>query len=242
MPSRSRISTTASTCDATSDPVAGDLTFHPGAGQLRAIKAAVFALCLLPFVILVLAAFRIGGFDLGANPVESLIHQTGLWGLRLLLVTLAVTPVRRLTGWNWLVRLRRMLGLFAFFYVLCHFLSYAIIDQRLAAGPIVEDIIERPFITIGILGLILLLPLAVTSTNRMMRRLGRRWQSLHRLIYPIAILGVWHFWWQVKQDIREPLIYASVLALLLGFRIWHRWRRAPAARPGLVRAGGRAAG
>jgi sulfoxide reductase heme-binding subunit YedZ len=218
--------------------VAGSLTRHPGAGQLRAIKLVVFALCLVPFATLVMATFRVAGFDLGPNPVESLIHQTGLWGLRLLLVTLAVTPLRRLTGWHWLIRLRRMLGLFAFFYVLCHFLSYAIIDQRLALGPIVEDIIERPFITIGIIALLLLVPLAVTSTNGMMRRLGRRWQSLHRLIYPIAILGVWHFWWQVKQDIREPLIYASVLGLLLGFRIWQRWRKAPAARAGLLPADG----
>jgi sulfoxide reductase heme-binding subunit YedZ len=205
-------------------------------GQLRAIKAVVFSLCLLPLVIMVLAAFRIAGFDLGANPVEALIHETGLWGLRLLLVTLAVTPARRLTGWNWLVRLRRMLGLFAFFYVLCHFLSYALIDQRLALGPIVEDILERPFITIGLLALLLLLPLAATSTNRMMRRLGKRWQTLHRLVYPIAILGVWHFWWQVKEDIREPLIYASVLAVLLGLRLWYRWRKAPPARAGLVSA------
>ncbi|MGD8976648.1 MAG: protein-methionine-sulfoxide reductase heme-binding subunit MsrQ [Gammaproteobacteria bacterium] len=209
---------------------------HPGVGQLRAIKAVVFSLCLLPLVIMVLAAFRIAGFDLGANPVEALIHETGLWGLRLLLVTLAVTPARRLTGWNWLVRLRRMLGLFAFFYVLCHFLSYALIDQRLALGPIVEDILERPFITIGLLALLLLLPLAATSTNRMMRRLGKRWQTLHRLVYPIAILGVWHFWWQVKEDIREPLIYASVLAVLLGLRLWYRWRKAPPARAGLVSA------
>ncbi len=210
--------------------------------QLRAIKAVVFSLCLMPFAIMVLAAFRIAGFDLGANPVESLIHQTGLWGLRLLLVTLAVTPARRLTGWHWLVRLRRMLGLFAFFYVICHFLSYAVIDQRLAPGPIVEDIVERPFITIGVLALMLLLPLAVTSTNRMMRRLGKRWQTLHRLVYPIAILGVWHFWWQVKEDIREPLIYALVLAVLLGYRLWYRWRKADPARAGLVRADGIARG
>jgi len=209
---------------------------HPGVVQLRAIKAVVFALCLLPFAVMVMSAFRIAGFDLGANPVESLIHETGLWGLRLLLVTLAVTPARRLTGWNWLVRLRRMLGLFAFFYVLCHFLSYAVIDQRLALGPIVEDIVERPFITIGVLALLLLLPLAVTSTNKMMRRLGKRWQSLHRLVYPIAILGVWHFWWQVKEDIREPLIYATVLALLLGLRLWFRSKKARPARTGLVRA------
>jgi len=199
---------------------------------MRALKTALFATCLLPFGWMVMAASGIAGLSLGANPVEALIHEAGLWGLRLLLLTLAVTPLRRITGCNWLVRLRRMLGLFAFFYVFIHFLAYSIIDQRLALGPIVEDIIERPFITIGIAALLLLLPLAITSTNAMMRRLGRRWQQLHRLIYPIAILGVWHFWWQVKQDIREPLIYAAILALLLGFRIWSRQRRrADAAGP-----------
>ncbi|MGB5623478.1 MAG: protein-methionine-sulfoxide reductase heme-binding subunit MsrQ [Gammaproteobacteria bacterium] len=209
-----------------------DLRKSPGAQRLRAIKTALFAACLMPLGWMVMAAFGIAGLSLGANPVEALIHEAGLWGLRLLLLTLAVTPLRRITGWNWLIRLRRMLGLFAFFYVFIHFLAYAIIDQRLALGPIVEDIIERPFITIGIAALLLLLPLAITSTNAMMRRLGRRWQQLHRLIYPIAILGVWHFWWQVKQDIREPLIYAAILALLLGFRIWSRQRRrASAAGP-----------
>lgn len=192
---------------------------------MRAIKTALFVLCTLPFIGMVMAAFGIAGLSLGANPVEALIHEAGLWGLRLLLLTLAVTPLRRLSGWNWLIRLRRMLGLFAFFYVFVHFLSYAVIDQRLALGPIVEDIIERPFITIGMAGLLLLLPLAMTSTNAMMRRLGRRWQQLHRAIYPIAILGVWHFWWQVKEDIREPLIYAAILAFLLGFRLWTRQRR-----------------
>jgi len=202
-----------------------DLTQNPGVAGMRAIKTALFVLCTLPFLGMVMAAFEIAGLSLGANPVEALIHEAGLWGLRLLLLTLAVTPLRRMSGWNWLIRLRRMLGLFAFFYVFVHFLSYAVIDQRLALGPIVEDIIERPFITIGITAFLLLLPLAMTSTNAMMRRLGCRWQQLHRLIYPIAILGVWHFWWQVKEDIREPLIYAAILAFLLGFRLWTRQRR-----------------
>lgn len=206
----------------------------PSKNTLRLIKAAVFLLCLLPAVQLTLAAFEIGGQSLGANPVEALLHGAGSWGLRLLLVTLAVTPLRRLTGLNWLVRLRRMLGLFAFFYVVSHFCIYALLDQRLALGAIVEDIAERPYITIGMAALVLLIPLAITSTNAMMRRLGRRWQQLHRLVYPAAILGVWHFWWQVKQDIREPLIYALILAGLLGFRIWHRWRQ----RQRLALAGG----
>ena len=135
-----------------------------------------------------------------------------------------MTPLRRLTGAAWLVRLRRMLGLFAFFYVILHFVSYAVIDQGLALKFIVEDILERPFITLGVIALLLLIPLAATSTNGMMRRLGRNWQRLHRLVYPVAVLGVWHFWWQVKQDIREPVIYAAILALLLGYRLWYRAR------------------
>lgn len=197
----------------------------PSPATLRWIKTALFALCLVPAIRLVLATFELAGQSLGANPVEALLHGAGLWGLRLLLITLAVTPLRRITAMNWLVRLRRMLGLFAFFYVACHFAIYAILDQRLALDAIVEDIAERPYITIGIAALLLLTPLAVTSTNAMMRRLGKRWQQLHRLVYPAAILGVWHFWWQVKQDIREPLIYATILAALLGFRAWHAWRK-----------------
>jgi sulfoxide reductase heme-binding subunit YedZ len=193
-------------------------------GRLRLLKAVLFAACLMPAAGLVLGVLGIQGFGLGANPVEELIHRTGEWTLRLLLVTLAVTPLRRLTGATWLVRLRRMLGLFAFFYATLHFVSYAVIDQRLALNFIVEDIIERPFITLGLTALILLVPLAVTSTNGMMRRLGRKWQRLHRLVYLVACLGVWHFWWQVKQDIREPVIYAAVLAVLLGYRLWHRAR------------------
>lgn len=198
-------------------------TMNPG--TLRLIKSALFLLCLLPAVGMVFGIFGVSGFGLGANPVEELIHRTGEWALRLLLVTLSVTPLRRLTGASWLVRLRRMLGLFAFFYVTLHFLTYAVIDQGLALKFIVEDIIERPFITLGMLALLMLIPLAVTSTNAMMRRLGKRWQKLHRLVYPIAILGVWHFWWQVKLDIREPVIYAAILGLLLGYRVWVGARR-----------------
>jgi len=189
---------------------------------VRLLKTLVFVVALLPAAKLVLASFAIAGLSLGANPVEELLHEAGEWGLRFLLITLAVTPLRRLTGMNWLIRFRRMLGLFAYFYLVAHFLIYALLDQRLALGPIIEDIIERPYITLGITALTLLTPLALTSTNAMMRRLGSRWQRLHRLIYPAAILGVWHFWWQVKEDIREPLIYAAILAALLGIRVWHR--------------------
>ncbi len=195
------------------------------AAQLRGLKVALFAACLVPLAMTVLAVFGVAGFSLGANPVEELIHRNGLWGLRFLLITLAITPLRRITGMLWLIRLRRMFGLFAFFYVVVHFLSYAVIDQRLALGPIIEDVIERPYITLGMTGLLLLLPLAITSTNAMIRRLGSRWQKLHRLVYVVAVLGVWHFWWQVKQDVREPLLYAGVLAVLLGYRWWDRRRR-----------------
>lgn len=194
-------------------------------GTLRALKVAVFLLCLLPLAKLALEAFGVRGMDLGANPVEELIHRNGKWALNFLLITLAVTPLRRITGWNQAIRFRRMLGLFAFFHVMLHFLMYAGLDQRFAIGYIVEDIIERPYITLGITALLLLIPLAVTSTNAMMRRLGRRWQKLHRLVYVIAVLGVWHFYWQVKQDTLEPLIYAGILALLFGIRIYYYLKR-----------------
>ena len=200
---------------------------------LLGLKVALAMACMMPFVVMAMAVFGVAGLTLGANPVEELIDRNGQWGLRFLLITLAVTPLRRITGVHWLVRFRRMLGLFAFFYLTLHFVSYAVIDQRLAVGPILEDIMERPFITLGMLGLLLLMPLAVTSTNAMMRRLGRRWQSLHRLVYVIAILGVWHYWWQVKQDIREPLIYAGILAVLLGYRVWFARRRQRAEVRGL---------
>jgi sulfoxide reductase heme-binding subunit YedZ len=189
-------------------------------GRVRALKILLFILCLLPLGRLVLEAFGIAGLGLGANPIEELIHRCGKWGLKFLLITLAVTPLRWLTGAAWLLRFRRMLGLFAFFYVSLHFLAYAGLDQRFDLPVILEDIAERPYITIGFAALVLLLPLALTSTNGMMRRLGPRWKKLHRLVYPIAILGVWHFYWQVKLDTLEPLIYAGILAVLLGFRLW----------------------
>jgi len=198
--------------------------------SIRGLKALVFFACLLPLGKLALELFGVAGMSLGANPVEELIHRFGIWGLNFLLLTLAVTPLRRLTGRNWLIRFRRMLGLFAFFYVLMHFLSYAGIDQRFDLSAIFEDVIERPFITIGVTALLLLIPLAVTSTNGMMKRLGGRWQKLHRLVYLIAILGVWHFYWQVKLDILEPLVYLAILAVLLGYRAWKTYARTANAR------------
>ena len=187
--------------------------------SIRILKALVFLLCLVPLAKLALEIFGVAGMSLGANPIEELIHRLGIWGLNFLLITLAVTPLRRLTGKSWLLRFRRMLGLFAFFYVLMHFLTYAGLDQRFDLSVIFEDIAERPFITVGFTAFLLLIPLAATSTNAMMKRLGRRWQKLHRLVYVIAILGVVHFYWQVKLDTLEPLIYAAILAALLGYRL-----------------------
>ena len=187
----------------------------------RLTKPLVFLMCLLPLTVLLLQAFELAGFGLGANPVEELLHELGRWGLKFLLLTLTITPLRRWTGWNWLLRFRRMLGLFAFFYIVLHFLTYAILDQGLDIAAIVEDIIKRPYITLGMTGLALLIPLAITSTKGMMRRLGRRWQKLHRLVYVIAIAGVWHFYWQVKLDTLDATIYALLLAVLLVTRVYY---------------------
>ncbi len=190
----------------------------------RISKPVIFLLCLLPLAWLLLRAFEIGSFDLGANPIEELLHELGRWGLKLLFLSLAITPLRRWTGWNWLLRFRRMLGLFAFFYILLHFLTYAVLDQSLELALVIEDVIERPYITLGMTGLLLLLPLAATSTRGMMRRLGRRWQKLHRLVYVIAIVGTWHFYWQVKLDTLDAIVYAFILAILLGTRVYYSKR------------------
>lgn len=194
------------------------------------MKGAVFALGLLPLARLAWLGLT-GG--LGANPIEFVTHFTGRWTLTFLLVTLAVTPLRRMLGWNWLLRLRRMLGLFAFFYAALHFSTYLVLDQFFDFGAIAKDVLKRPCITVGFTAFVLLIPLAVTSTNAMVRRLGaRRWQLLHRLVYAIAIAGVVHWWWLVKADVRLPLAYGAVLALLLGARL--RWALAgrPAAAAG----------
>ena len=190
----------------------------------RIVKPAIFIACLLPLSWLSVRAFELVG-GLGANPIEKIQDTLGQWGLRFLVITLAISPLRDWLNVSWLVALRRMLGLFAFTYVLLHFLTWLILDQGLYWSGIVADIAKRPFITLGFAGLLLLIPLAITSTNNMMRRLGKRWKKLHRLIYPIAILGVWHYFWQVKADIREPLIYAALVAALLGWRVWKSRRR-----------------
>lgn len=203
---------------APSAPAAGLRMLKPV--HISAIKAVLFVLCLVPAAAL---TWRFFDEALGANPIEAITHATGEWTLRFLLITLAVTPLRRLTGWHWLIRLRRMLGLYAFFYALLHFLTYVVLDQFFDGWAIVLDVLKRPYITVGFAAFVLLIPLAVTSTNRMIKRLGgRRWQALHRSVYAIAILGVVHYWWLVKADIAGPLIYALILAALLGARAW--WR------------------
>lgn len=193
-------------------------------------KPLVFALALAPFALLVARAFGVGGLTLGANPVAEITHELGLWGLNFLLLTLAITPLRRLTGSPQWLRFRRMLGLFAFAYLALHFATYVVIDQSLDWAILVEDVLERPWITVGFAGLLLLVPLAVTSTQRWMRRLGRRWQDLHRLVYVATALGIWHYWWQVKLDTTQPLAYAAAFAVLMGFRIHDSRRRRAAAR------------
>ena len=200
------------------------------ANQVQWVKGALFVLCLVPLGRLVWLGTHRG---LGANPIEYITHSTGWWTLTFLLITLSVTPLRRLTGWNWLLRLRRMLGLFAFFYVCLHFVTYIWLDQFFDWHSMVKDIAKRPFITVGFTAFLLLIPLAATSTNRMVKRLGaRRWQRLHRMVYIIATLGVLHFWWLVKKDIREPLLFGALLGLLLLVRVIYRMRKADApARP-----------
>lgn len=189
----------------------------------RAAKPAVFILCLLPLAWLV---WRATSGGLGANPIEATNRYLGDWGLRFLLMVLAVTPFAGLSGWKGVIRVRRMLGLFAFTYVLLHLSSYVVLDQFFSWRDIWADIVKRNFITVGMVNVVLLVPLAVTSTNAMVRRLGaRRWRLLHRLVYVIGILGVVHFYMMVKADVREPLVYAAILALLLGYRARAAWRR-----------------
>ncbi|THF62322.1 sulfoxide reductase heme-binding subunit YedZ [Pseudothauera nasutitermitis] len=192
----------------------------PSPVQLAAIKTAVFLLCLLPAVLLARGWFANA---LGANPVEAVQHATGSWALNMLLISLAVTPLRRLTGLHWLIRLRRMLGLFAFAWACAHLLNWIWLDLWFDWRAIGADILDRPYVSVGFAAFVLMLPLAATSTQSAMRRLGgRRWQALHRSAYVVAILGVAHFWWLVKADVLEPLLYALALAALLGARMWQR--------------------
>jgi sulfoxide reductase heme-binding subunit YedZ len=181
-------------------------------------------LCSLPLAWLAARVLALAGLGLGANPIDELQDRLGEWGLRLLLATLCVTPLAVSLRKPWLLGVRRMLGLFAFTYLVLHFLTWLVLDQWFDLGAIAADIVKRPYITVGFTAFLLLVPLAVTSTAGWMRRLGRRWHRLHRLVYPAAILGCVHFWWQVKADWREPAVYAAVLAVLLGWR-WRRARR-----------------
>lgn len=189
---------------------------------LGRLKTIVFLLACLPLLRLAILAI-IG--KLGANPVEFITHSTGTWTLVGLMLTLTVTPLRQLTGYTDLIRIRRMLGLFTFFYASLHFVTYIWLDQFFDLHAIVKDVYKRPFITVGFIAYLLLIPLALTSSNAMIRRLGaKRWQRLHRAVYLIAILGVLHYVWLVKKDIRQPLIYAGILTFLLGWRVIRRLR------------------
>lgn len=194
------------------------MAINPSPRQLALIKVAIFVLALVPLARMVwlTVAGRL------VDPLASITHGTGDWALYFLCITLAVTPLRRLTGANWLVRLRRMLGLFAFFYACLHFLTFIWFDHFFNLAEMWKDILKRPFITVGFVAFVLLVPLAATSTNAMMRRLGRRWQALHRLIYVIAPLGILHFWWMkaAKHNFAQPLLFGAIVALLLGLRVY----------------------
>ncbi len=183
---------------------------------MRALKPVVFLLCLLPFGWLVCAA---GTNALGPDPAESIMHSTGEWALRILLVTLAVSPVRKLWGWRWPMTLRRMLGLFAFFYATVHLASFGHFYIGWTPSILLEELVERPYITLGALAWVLMLPLAVTSTRKMQRRLKRNWRRLHRAVYPAAMLACLHLLWQARSDLGEPILYSVLLFLLLIWRL-----------------------
>lgn len=193
---------------------------NPNPKQLTALKVSLFVAALLPFARLVLFAFT---DRLGANPIEFITRNTGDWTLYFLCITLAVTPARRLAKWNWLIKLRRMLGLFAFFYAALHFTTFLWFDHFFDLDEMLKDVVKRPFITVGFTAFLLLIPLAATSTNGMVRRLGgKRWQWLHRLIYLIAPLGILHFWWMKagKHDFAQPILFGTIVLLLLAMRVY----------------------
>jgi len=190
--------------------------------QVNLLKSVLFVLALLPFARLVLFTLT---DRLGANPIEFITRNTGDWTLYFLCFTLAITPLRRITGWNWLLKLRRMSGLFAFFYVSLHFMTFFWFDHFFDLAEMWKDVLKRPFITVGFSAFVLLIPLAITSTNGMVRRLGgKRWQWLHRLMYLIVPLGVLHFWWMKagKNLLAQPILFATIVSMLLLFRIWHK--------------------
>ncbi|HST26794.1 MAG TPA: protein-methionine-sulfoxide reductase heme-binding subunit MsrQ [Rudaea sp.] len=201
------------------------MVFHD---RVAAFKPLVFVLCLLPLAHLAWDAVQ---GTLGTDPVAQLEHRSGDWALRLLLATLAITPLRRISGWHKAIRFRRMLGLFAFFYVSVHLTIYLAIDLGGFWSQLLGEIVKRPYITVGFAAWLLLIPLALTSTQKMMRRLGRRWQQLHRLAYLIALLGVLHYFWLVKADHREPALYLAIWIALMCARLPLRLRM-PQRRPG----------
>jgi methionine sulfoxide reductase heme-binding subunit len=190
---------------------------------MRIVKPALFAACLIPAGLVVVRGFS---GQLTANPVEFITHQTGDWALRLLLVTLAISPLRRVSGWSSIIGLRRMLGLFAFFYATLHMLTYVVLDYFFAFAVMWENVMKARYIFAGLTAFVLMVPLAATSTQRMIRRLGgRRWQLLHRLVYASAVAAIVHYMWLIKVDGRVPTRYAAVLAVLLAFRVWARYDR-----------------
>jgi len=198
--------------------------FNPSAKQLTGIKAAVLAVALIPAARLLVFAFT---GNLGANPIEFITRSTGSWTLYFLCFTLTVTPLRRLVNWNWLIKLRRMLGLLAFFYATLHFTTFLWFDHFFDVEEMWRDVLKRPFITVGFMAFVLLIPLAATSTNAMVRRLGgKRWQWLHRAIYVIAPFGILHFWWikAGKHDFERPILYGAIIAILLLARVVWRYK------------------
>ncbi|MCA1856100.1 sulfoxide reductase heme-binding subunit YedZ [Massilia oculi] len=200
------------------------MAWTPSPRQLAGIKAAVFLMALLPFLRM---AWLVAQGAL-VEPLAFLTRGTGDWTLYLLCITLAVTPLRRLTGWNWVVKLRRMLGLFTFFYALLHFSCFFWFDHFFDIAAMLKDVVKRPFITVGFIAFVLLVPMAATSTNGMIRRLGgKRWQWLHRLVYVVAVLGILHFWWMKagKNDFQQPIVFGLIVALLLGLRVYWRVTR-----------------
>ncbi|MFQ5633849.1 MAG: sulfite oxidase heme-binding subunit YedZ [Gammaproteobacteria bacterium] len=194
-------------------------------------KPVVFAACLIPLMVLSLRVFELGPFRLGPNPIEDIQDELGIWGIRFIMLTLTVTPLRYLIRQVWPIRFRRMLGLFAFTYCSLHFLNYLIIDHRFDFDTIIEDITERQFITIGFAALLAMTPLAVTSTDNWRRKLGRNWVTLHKLVYGIGAAACWHFFSQVKKDPTEPLVYVVILTVLLGARVVHDASRSARATP-----------
>ena len=182
------------------------------------VKPAVFLLCLMPLLLIIGDLFEITG-TLGANPIENMQDRFGIWGLRFIVTVLMISPLRSITGFTWITQFRRMIGLYAFFYVLMHFLVWLLLEQSLLMSAIIEDIATRPFITIGFIALLILIALASTSTMNIRKKMGKSWVRLHSSIYLASILGVWHFWWQVKKDVTEPLIYAIIISILLLYRL-----------------------